>query len=155
MTKVEPPAPGDTAPHFHSKAPHCFFGTFEEFSLFPEKFKVLGVISCPPGRELPVALGEGRLHPVPQSSVGTWGDTETPGKCHRQVATSSPWLTMFAHLTLEHIQEDGWACGPSPGPNPSLEPPLAKGGGRTQGGQGDTRHPLLFRDENKPTHLDP
>lgn len=73
-TKVEPPAPGDAAPHFHSKAPHCRFGTLEEFSLFPEKFKVLGVISCPPGREPPpVALREGRLHPVPQSSVGIVG----------------------------------------------------------------------------------
>lgn len=64
-----------------------------------------------------MALGEGRLHALPQSSVGVWGDAETPGKCHRQVATSSTSsLATFAHLTLEHVQVDGWVRAPSPGP---------------------------------------
>lgn len=141
MRSQEPPAAGDTALHFHSKAPHCCFATFEEFSLFPEKFKVLGVISCPPGREPPMALGEGGLHPLPQRSVGMWGDTETQGKCHRQVATSSTSsLTTFAHRTLEHIQVSGWVCAPSPGPwggsAPQFGADPAKGVGRTQKGRG-------------------
>lgn len=141
----EPPAPGDTALHFHSKAPHCCFATFEEFSLFPEKFKVLGVISCPPGREPPMALGG--LHPLPQSSVGVWGDTETSGKCHKQVATSSiSSLATFAHLPLENIQVGGWVRAPSPGPcggsAPNLGPSLPKGGGRTQRGRGTPDTPF-------------
>lgn len=139
----EPPAPGDTALHFHSKAPHCCFAAFEEFSLFPEKFKVLGVISCPPGREPPMALGG--LHPLPQSSVGVWGDTETSGKCHKVATSSISSLATFAHLTLENIQVGGWVRAPSPGPCGGSAPQFgaitSKRRGQNPEGQGDTRHP--------------
>lgn len=90
----ELPAPGDTARHFHSKGLCCCrlatFSGLRHFSLFPEKCKAAGVISCPWeswwGTPPWLRRHWERGQICPRCWVGVWGDSA------RQESATGRWL---------------------------------------------------------------